>query len=195
MATARTKRDFSGACLSEEHQPAKHERAELDDTGHDADDMSQGDLVINEDPASATAAIAVGLATLAATSKVQPQPKGTQPAKSALTVRVYLTPAGLRHFEANPVLVHAELGAPLRRLLYGWDDKVWRPKPRRDEKGCLVFATKDREIHKLLADPIAFADAFKVSGVSQVVRESAQQQRTPRFCLVFKGVPTSIDVS
>ena len=197
-APASGKRPAANASLSEEHQPAKHDKVDLhqlDDTGNDAEDMSQADLVIDEEPASATAAIANGLASLAAPTRVQSQPKGSQPAKSALTVRVHLTSEGLRHFESNPVLVHAELGAALRQLLYTWSEKVWRPKPRRDEKGCIVFATKDKEIYKLLADPVAFADAFKVNGRSTVVKAPPPQQRKPRFRLVFKGVPTCIDVS
>ena len=91
------KRPAANASLSEEHQTAKHDKVDpnqLDDTGHDAGDMSQADLVIDEEPASATAAIANGLASLAAPTRAQPQPKRSQPAKSAITVRVHLTPEG-----------------------------------------------------------------------------------------------------
>ena len=58
-APASGKRPAANASLSEEHQPAKHDKVDLhqlDDTGNDAEDMSQADLVIDEEPASATAA-------------------------------------------------------------------------------------------------------------------------------------------
>ena len=202
MPKGNTKRSFGQLSPSELGHNAKfpHTAGEPDLSDSELDDDSeymQQDVpiaspVVSKVSDPVATAVITGLGSIAQSAQQQPQ----QPAKTALTTRVYLNSAGWKHFGNDPAKVSSEIVALVERSGRQWEGQVWRPKGTQANSG-LVFATKDKELHKFLTSSEALASAFMLDGASTVVPEEAlpQRERKPRFCLVFKGIPLSIDVS